>query len=267
MIKVEHLEKEFGDFKAVDDVSFDVRAGEVFAFLGPNGAGKTTTIKMLTTLLKPSGGRIEIDGLDPARQSNEARKRFGIVFQDPSLDQELTAYENMELHGVLYHVPRKVRHERIEMLLNLFELWERKDDYVKTFSGGMKRRLEIARGFLHTPKILFLDEPTLGLDPQSRNQLWTHVKNLNQTEQVTVFLTTHYMDEAEKVADRIAIVDLERAPDRRGRAGSERHAQTCRARISAGGSSSSGMPHSAWRLRSSATPSDAVKTAKGIATR
>ena len=207
MIKVEHLEKEFGDFKAVDDVSFDVRAGEVFAFLGPNGAGKTTTIKMLTTLLKPSGGRIEIDGLDPARQSNEARKRFGIVFQDPSLDQELTAYENMELHGVLYHVPRKVRHERIEMLLNLFELWDRKDDYVKTFSGGMKRRLEIARGFLHTPKILFLDEPTLGLDPQSRNQLWTHVKNLNQTEQVTVFLTTHYMDEAEKVADRIAIID------------------------------------------------------------
>ena len=207
MIKVEHLEKEFGDFKAVDDVSFDVRAGEVFAFLGPNGAGKTTTIKMLTTLLKPSGGRIEIDGLDPARQSNEARKRFGIVFQDPSLDQELTAYENMELHGVLYHVPRKVRHERIEMLLNLFELWERKDDYVKTFSGGMKRRLEIARGFLHTPKILFLDVPTLGLDPQSRNQLWTHVKNLNQTEQVTVFLTTHYMDEAEKVADRIAIID------------------------------------------------------------
>jgi len=207
MIKVEHLEKEFGDFKAVDDVSFDVRAGEVFAFLGPNGAGKTTTIKMLTTLLKPSAGRIEIDGLDPARQSNEARKRFGIVFQDPSLDQELTAYENMELHGVLYHVPRKVRHERIEMLLNLFELWERKDDYVKTFSGGMKRRLEIARGFLHTPKILFLDEPTLGLDPQSRNQLWTHVKNLNQTEQVTVFLTTHYMDEAEKVANRIAIID------------------------------------------------------------
>ena len=207
MIKVEHLEKEFGDFKAVDDVSFDVRAGEMFAFLGPNGAGKTTTIKMLTTLLKPSAGRIEIDGLDPARQSNEARKRFGIVFQDPSLDQELTAYENMELHGVLYHVPRKVRHERIEMLLNLFELWERKDDYVKTFSGGMKRRLEIARGFLHTPKILFLDEPTLGLDPQSRNQLWTHVKNLNQTEQVTVFLTTHYMDEAEKVADRIAIID------------------------------------------------------------
>jgi len=207
MIKVEHLVKTFGDFTAVDDVSFEVAAGEIFAFLGPNGAGKTTTIKMLTTLLKPTGGSIEIDDLDPARQSNEARKRFGIVFQDPSLDQELTAFENMELHGVLYHVPRKVRHERVEMLLKLFELWERRNDYVKTFSGGMKRRLEIARGFLHTPKILFLDEPTLGLDPQSRNQLWTTVKNLNDTERVTVFLTTHYMDEAEKVADRIAIID------------------------------------------------------------
>jgi len=207
MIKVENLVKEFGDFKAVDDVSFDVSAGEIFAFLGPHGAGKTTTIKLLTTLLKPTGGKIEIDGLDPARQANEARKRFGIVFQDPSLDQELTAYENMDLHGVLYHVPRKLRHERTEMLLKLFELWDRKDDFVKQFSGGMKRRLEIARGFLHTPKILFLDEPTLGLDPHSRNQLWTHVKNQNQAEHVTVFLTTHYMDEAEKVADRIAIID------------------------------------------------------------
>src|SRR6476660_2005998 len=207
MIRVEHLVKTFGDFKAVDDVSFDVSAGEIFAFLGPNGAGKTTTIKMLTTLLKPTGGKIEIDGLDPAREANEARQRFGIVFQDPSLDQELTAFENMDLHGVLYHVPRKVRHERTEMLLKLFELWDRRNDFVKKFSGGMKRRLEIARGFLHTPKILFLDEPTLGLDPQSRNQLWTHVKNLNETEGVTVFLTTHYMDEAERVADRIAVID------------------------------------------------------------
>src|SRR5206468_9330673 len=158
-------------------------------------------------LLKPTGGNIAIDGLDPAKQANEARKRFGIVFQDPSLDQELTAYENMDLHGVLYHVPRKVRHERTEMLLKLFELWERKDDFVKKFSGGMKRRLEIARGFLHTPKILFLDEPTLGLDPQSRNQLWTHVTDLNKTEQVTVFLTTHYMEEADRVAHRIAVID------------------------------------------------------------
>lgn len=207
MIRVEHLVKKFGEVTAVDDVSFGVAAGEVFAFLGPNGAGKTTTIKMLTTLLKPTSGTIEIDGLDAAARSHEVRKRFGIVFQDPSLDQELTAEENMDLHGVLYHVPRKVRHERTEMLLKLFELWDRRNDYVKNFSGGMKRRLEIARGFLHTPKILFLDEPTLGLDPQSRNQLWTHVKNLNKSESVTVFLTTHYMDEAERVADRIAIID------------------------------------------------------------
>src|SRR5207302_9860145 len=148
---------------AVNDVTFDVRPGEIFAFLGPNGAGKTTTIQMLTTLLRPTSGSIAIDGLDPAARPLDVRQRFGIVFQDPSLDQELTAYENMDLHGVLYHVPRKIRHERTEMLLKLFELWERKDDFVKKFSGGMKRRLEIARGFLHTPKILFLDEPTLGL--------------------------------------------------------------------------------------------------------
>jgi ABC-2 type transport system ATP-binding protein len=162
---------------------------------------------MLTTLQRPTSGTMKLDGLDPVTQQLEARRTFGIVFQDPSLDGELTAYENMELHGVLYHVPRRVRSERIELLLKLFELWDRKDSYVKTFSGGMKRRLEIARGFLHTPKILFLDEPTLGLDPQSRNQLWTHVKHLNETEGVTVFLTTHYMDEAERVAHRIAIID------------------------------------------------------------
>ena len=207
MIKVQNLFKNFGEVTAVDDVSFEVEAGEIFACLGPNGAGKTTTIKMLTTLLKPTSGTISIDGIDPAKESNEVRKKFGIVFQDPSLDQELTAEENMDLHGVLYHVPRKLRHERTEMLLKLFELWERRKAYVKEFSGGMKRRLEIARGFLHTPKILFLDEPTLGLDPQSRNQLWTHVKNLNEAEGVTVFLTTHYMDEAERVANRIAIID------------------------------------------------------------
>jgi ABC-2 type transport system ATP-binding protein len=162
---------------------------------------------MLTTLLKPTGGTIRIDGLDPAEHQHEVRRKFGIVFQDPSLDSELTAYENMELHGVLYGVPRKVRHERTETLLKLFELWERRNDVTKKFSGGMRRRLEIARGFLHTPKILFLDEPTLGLDPQSRNQLWTHVKSLNESEGTTVFLTTHYMDEAERVAQRIAIID------------------------------------------------------------
>jgi ABC-2 type transport system ATP-binding protein len=207
MIRVENLVKTFGEFTAVKGISFEVEQGEIFAFLGPNGAGKTTTIKMLTTLLKPTSGTIELDGMDPMVKQKEARQRFGIVFQDPSLDNEQTAYENMELHGVLYHVPRKVRAERIENLLRLFELWDRRDNYVKEFSGGMKRRLEIARGFLHTPKILFLDEPTLGLDPQSRNQLWTHVKRLNETEKTTVFLTTHYMDEADRVAHRIAIVD------------------------------------------------------------
>jgi ABC-2 type transport system ATP-binding protein len=207
MIQVQNLVKTFGTFTAVDKISFEVQPGEIFAFLGPNGAGKTTTIQMLTTLLRPTGGSITIDGLDPAVRPLDVRQRFGIVFQDPSLDSELTAYENLELHGVLYHVPRRLRTERIQTLLTLFELWDRRDRRVKEFSGGMKRRLEIARGLLHVPKILFLDEPTLGLDPQSRHQLWTHVKHLNETERVTVFLTTHYMDEAERVAQRIAIID------------------------------------------------------------
>jgi len=207
MIRVRNLKKTFGAFTAVNDVTFDVEEGEIFAFLGPNGAGKTTTIKMLTTLLKPTSGTIELDGLDPLGQQNEARKRFGIVFQDPSLDGDLTAWENLEVHGVLYHVPHKLRRQRMESLLKLFELWERRNDQVKKFSGGMKRRLEIARGFLHTPRILFLDEPTLGLDPQSRNQLWNHVKKVNEAEKVTVFLTTHYMDEADRVAHRIGVID------------------------------------------------------------
>jgi ABC-2 type transport system ATP-binding protein len=157
--------------------------------------------------MAPTSGTLTVDGLDPMRQQNEVRRRFGIVFQDPSLDQELTAWENMELHGVLYGVPRRVRHERTQSLLQAFELWERREQPVKEFSGGMKRRLEIARGLLHTPRLLFLDEPTLGLDPQSRNQLWAHVKNLNTTDNVTVFLTTHYMDEADRVASRIAVID------------------------------------------------------------
>jgi ABC-2 type transport system ATP-binding protein len=207
MIRAQNLTKIFGELKAVNDVSFAVAQGEIFAFLGPNGAGKTTTIKMLTTLLKPTSGKVEIDGIDPTVHQNEARQRFGIVFQDPSLDGELTAWENMDIHGALYKVPRHVRHERTEVLLKMFELWERRKDPVKQFSGGMKRRLEIARGLLHTPKIIFLDEPTLGLDPQTRNQLWTHVKALNQSEGVTVFLTTHYMEEADRVAHRIAIID------------------------------------------------------------
>jgi ABC-2 type transport system ATP-binding protein len=207
MIRISNLVKKYGDVSAVNDISLDVGAGEIFAFLGPNGAGKTTTIKMLTTLLTPTSGSIQIDGLDPTTQATEVRRRFGIVFQDPSLDQELTASENMELHGVLYGVPRAVREQRTEWLLKTFELWDRRGDLVKNYSGGMKRRLEIARGFLHTPKILFLDEPTLGLDPQTRNQLWTQVKALNEQEGVTVFLTTHYMEEAERVAQRIAIID------------------------------------------------------------
>ena len=207
MIRVQNLTKTFGDFTAVNDISFEIQQGEMVAFLGPNGAGKTTTIKMLTTLLKPSSGTIELNGLNPERHPNEVRKLFGIVFQDPSLDDELTAWENMEMHGALYKVPRRVCAERTEMLLNLFELWERRKEPVKRFSGGMKRRLEIARGLLHTPKILFLDEPTLGLDPQTRNQLWNQVRKLNAEERVTVFLTTHYMEEAERVAHRVAIID------------------------------------------------------------
>jgi len=207
MIQVQNLAKSFGNLTAVGGISFHVQPGEIFAFLGPNGAGKTTTVQMLTTLLRPSSGTITIDGLDPVTYPLEVRKRFGIVFQDPSLDGDLTAYENMDLHGVLYHVPRAERAPRIEKLLNLFELWARKGDRVKTFSGGMRRRLEIARSMLHSPKVLFLDEPTLGLDPQSRNHLWTHVRQMNESEGVTVFLTTHYMDEAERVAQRIAIID------------------------------------------------------------
>jgi ABC-2 type transport system ATP-binding protein len=207
MIHASDLVKTFGQNTAVNHVSFDVAPGEIFAFLGPNGAGKSTTIQMLTTLQEPTSGTIAIDGLDPRKHPHEVRRRFGIVFQDPSLDGDLSAHENMDLHGVLYGVPKKVRIERIEKLLKLFELWDRRDSPVKQFSGGMKRRLEIARGFLHTPKVLFLDEPTLGLDPQSRHQLWTHVKNLNESEGVTVFLTTHYMDEADRVAQRIAVID------------------------------------------------------------
>jgi ABC-2 type transport system ATP-binding protein len=207
IISLRNVVKRFGDVIAVNDISFDVHRGEVFAFLGPNGAGKTTTIRMLTTLAHPTSGTLQLDGLDPLREQTEMRKRLGVVFQDPSLDQQLTAWENMDIHGVLYHVPKKQRRERAEALLKQFELWERRNDLVQTFSGGMRRRLEIARGLLHTPRVLFLDEPTLGLDPQSRNAMWAHVKTLNQTEHVTVFLTTHYMDEADRVADRIAIID------------------------------------------------------------
>jgi ABC-2 type transport system ATP-binding protein len=207
MILAEHVTRRFGDVTAVNGVSFEVSAGEIFAFLGPNGAGKTTMIRMLTTLLAVTSGRLEVDGLDPMRQKNEVRRRFGIVFQDPSVDQDLTAAQNMDLHGALYSLPRKLRRERTKALLTKFELWDRRDRPVNELSGGMRRRLEIARALLHSPKILFLDEPTLGLDPHSRNQLWAHIRNQNQNEGVTVFLTTHYMDEADRAASRIAIID------------------------------------------------------------
>ena len=207
IIEVENLVKKFDKFTAVNNISFDVNEGEVFAFLGPNGAGKTTTIKMLTTLLNPTSGKILINGHSPVNEKDAVRHSFGIVFQDPSLDDELTAYENMEFHAVLYNVKSEIRKKRIEELLKLVELWDRKDDMVKTFSGGMKRRLEIARGLIHHPKILFLDEPTIGLDPQTRNFLWKYIKEMNRKEKMTVFLTTHYMDEADRIADRVAIID------------------------------------------------------------
>jgi ABC-2 type transport system ATP-binding protein len=207
IISVDHLVKQFGELTAVNDISFSVAQGEIFAFLGPNGAGKTTTIKMLTTLLHPTSGTIRLNGFDPQTQQDEARKSFGIVFQDPSVDDELTAWENLELHGVLYGVPKALRRQRMEELISVVGLADRKNDQVKQFSGGMRRRLEIARGLLHHPKILFLDEPTIGLDPQTRNHLWSYVTDLNAKEGITVFLTTHYMEEADKVASRIAVID------------------------------------------------------------
>ena len=207
IIEVKHLVKKFGDFTAVDGISLDVKKGEVFALLGPNGAGKSTIIKMLTTLLHPTSGSIMLNGADPTKNPEEVRRSFGIVFQDPSLDDELTAKENMEFHGVLYNVPAKLRKERIEQLLKFVELWDRRDSLIKEFSGGMKRRLEIARGLLHHPKVIFLDEPTLGLDPQTRNHMWSYLQELNKSEGVTVFFTTHYMEEAARIAQRIAIVD------------------------------------------------------------
>jgi ABC-2 type transport system ATP-binding protein len=206
-IEVKNLVKRFGDLTAVNDISFTVKRGEIFAFLGPNGAGKSTTIKMLTTLLAPTSGCILVNGYDPVGEQDKVRKSFGIVFQDPSLDEELTAYENMDYHGILYSIPGRLRKERIQSLMQMFELWGRRDSLVKTFSGGMKRRLEIARGLLHHPSILFLDEPTLGLDPQTRNLIWEYIKNMSTEEHVTVFFTTHYMDEAARVAECVAIID------------------------------------------------------------
>jgi ABC-2 type transport system ATP-binding protein len=207
MIEVSGVTKKFDEFSAVDNISFSVAKGEIFAFLGPNGAGKTTTIKMLTTLLNPTSGQVHLNGNDVQKNQEDARRTFGIVFQDPSLDDELTARENLEFHGVLYKVPADVRNNRIEELMNFVELWDRRDHLVKTFSGGMKRRLEIARGLLHHPKIFFLDEPTQGLDPQTRNRMWEYVVDLNKKEQITIFFTTHYIEEAERAAQKVAIID------------------------------------------------------------
>ncbi|OGZ63234.1 MAG: multidrug ABC transporter ATP-binding protein [Candidatus Staskawiczbacteria bacterium RIFCSPHIGHO2_02_FULL_34_10] len=207
IIEIKNLTKKYGNFTAVDDISLNVKKGEVFAFLGPNGAGKTTTIKMLTTLLKPTSGEVFLGGHNVTENPHETRKSFGIVFQDPSLDNELTAYENMQFHAILYGLKKEIYQERIIKLFSLVELYDRKDSFVKNFSGGMKRRLEIARGLLHNPKVLFLDEPTIGLDPQTRNHIWEYINNLNKQENVTIFFTTHHMEEVERIAKMVAIID------------------------------------------------------------
>jgi ABC-2 type transport system ATP-binding protein len=207
IISVQHLTKKFNGFTAVKNLTFSVNKGEIFAFLGPNGAGKTTTIRMLTTLLRPTKGKMLVNGFDPVTQQDQVRNALGIVFQDSSLDDELTAWENMDFHGVLYSVPKAKRRQRIKDLLNIVDLWDRRKSLVKTYSGGMRRRLEIARALLHHPKIFFMDEPTLGLDPQTRNRIWQHIHQLNRKYQTTIFFTTHYLEEAEKMADRIAIID------------------------------------------------------------
>ena len=206
MIEVDELRKTFGELEAVRGVSFDVHAGEVFGFLGPNGAGKTTTINMLCTLAKPTAGRATVAGYDIVRERDDVRRHIGLVFQDPTLDGYLSAYENLRLHAELYGVERSLVEPRMKQVLEMVGLWDRKDSPVATFSGGMRRRLEIARGLMHSPRVLFLDEPTIGLDPQTRSSIWSYIELLKETEDITIFMTTHYMDEAE-FCDRIAIMD------------------------------------------------------------
>jgi ABC-2 type transport system ATP-binding protein len=206
IISVESLVKKFGAITAVNDISFGVEEGTIFGFLGPNGAGKTTTISILCTLLSPTSGRAYIAGHDCMKEPGEVRKAIGIVFQDTTLDKDLTAYENLIFHAYLYNVGKDVMKERVDSSLRFVDLYERKDDLVKKFSGGMKRRLEVARGLIHRPRVLFLDEPTLGLDPQSRANLWEFIGELPKHHGVTIFMTTHYMEEAE-VCDRIGIID------------------------------------------------------------
>lgn len=206
VIEVKNLTKKYKNLTAVNNVSFEVKQGEVFGFLGPNGAGKSTTINMLATLVIPTGGGAVINGFNINTQRDNVRKSIGLVFQDPSLDDRLTAKENLCFHAELYRVPKNQCDVRVENVLKLVDLWERKNDIVKTFSGGMRRRLEIARGLIHQPKVLFLDEPTLGLDPQTRFNIWEYILKLKRESEMTIFMTTHYMNEAEN-CDRIAIID------------------------------------------------------------
>lgn len=206
-IQTKALTKKFGDFTAVNAIDLQVNQGELFGFLGPNGAGKTTTISMLSTMLSITAGKAQVNGHDVLGQPDLVRKSIGIVFQDPSLDIDLTAKENLEFHAKLYGIPAELSQKRIAELLDIVELADKKDWLVKTYSGGMKRRLEIARGLLHHPKVLFLDEPTLGLDPQTRRKLWTYIQDLNRKEKTTIILTTHYLEEADFLCDRIAIID------------------------------------------------------------
>lgn len=207
VIKTETLTKKFGESTAVDGISLEIREGEVFGLLGPNGAGKTTTISMLCTLLSPTGGRAWVNGFDIVKQESQVRKSIGIVFQDPSIDDELTARENLEMHGRLYGMESEQMKKRIDEVLRLVELQDRANDLMKTYSSGMRRRLEIARGLMHRPKVLFLDEPTLGLDPQTRAHIWDYLKMLNEKEKITVLITTHYMEEADLLCDRAGIID------------------------------------------------------------
>lgn len=206
IIEVRNLVKKYGDLTAVKGISFQVEKGEIFGFLGPNGAGKTTTISILCTLLSPTSGTAVLNGYDVVGERERVRESIGLVFQDPSLDDRLTAQENLEFHAYAYRIPRKEMDRRIREVLEMVELYDRRKDRVETYSGGMKRRLEIARGLLHYPKVLFLDEPTIGLDPQTRNHIWDYIEELKQKHDITIFLTTHYMDEAEH-CDRIAIID------------------------------------------------------------
>jgi ABC-2 type transport system ATP-binding protein len=205
-IKVRELRKSFGDFEAVKGVDFEVETGEVFGFLGPNGAGKTTTINMLCTLTKPTSGSAEVAGFDVVTARDDVRRHIGLVFQDQTLDGYLSGEQNLRLHAELYGVESKVVKPRMEQVLKMVGLWERRDAQVLTFSGGMRRRLEIARGLMHSPRVLFLDEPTIGLDPQTRASIWGYIRQLQQQEEITIFMTTHYMDEAE-FCGRIAIMD------------------------------------------------------------